>query len=328
MLMRKLGRTELNVSAICLGGNVFGWTCDEPTSFAVLDAFVAGGGNFIDTADVYSAWVPGNQGGESETILGRWLATRKNRDQVIIATKVGSQMGNDPKKKGLSRQYIMQAVDASLQRLQTDYIDLYQAHWDDPDTPLEETLEAFNDLIKQGKVRYIGASNYNAARLTEALKVSLKKGIARYESLQPNYNLVHRQEYEEALAPLCKEQEIGVISYYSLASGFLSGKYRQGQALPQTPRAQGIKQQFMNDRGWAVIDELDKIARAHHVGMSQVALAWLIASGNVTAPIASATSIEQTRELLAATELRLTQDEGEALDRASVWRTEAAKQAK
>jgi len=328
MFTRKLGRTELTVSALCLGGNVFGWTCDEPTSFTVLDTFVAGGGNFIDTADVYSAWVPGHHGGESETVLGHWLAARKNRDQIIIATKVGMQMNHDPQQKGLSRRHITQAVDASLRRLQTDYIDLYQAHADDEETPLEETLETFNDLIKQGKVRYIGASNYTAPRLTEALAVSLQQGFGRYESLQPNYNLVHREEFEQALASLCKEQEIGVINYSSLAAGFLSGKYRKGQQLPASQRAQGVKQRYMTERNFAILDVVEKVARAHDVSMTQVALAWLISSGNVTSPIASATSVEQTQELLAATELHLTQDEGEELSRVSDWHSEQTQQAK
>lgn len=319
MLMRKIGRTEMNVSALCLGGNVFGWTADEPTSFAILDAFVEGGGNFIDTADVYSVWIPGHVGGESETILGRWMAARGNREQMIIATKVGSQMGHDPTRKGLSHKHIIASVDDSLRRLQTDYIDLYQAHSDDPNTPLEETLSTFNDLIKQGKVRYIGASNYNAERLTEALAISLQYGYARYESLQPPYNLVNREVFENELDPLCREQEIGVITYSSLASGFLTGKYHRHQELPPSPRAQGVQSNYMNARGFAILDEVEKIAQAHQVTPTQVALAWIIAYPGITTPIASATSVKQTQELLNATSLRLTQDEGIALDQVSKW---------
>lgn len=311
MLMRKIGRTDLQVSALCLGGNVFGWTCDEPTSFTVLDAFLAGGGNFIDTADVYSAWGPGHKGGESETVIGNWLARRKNREQVIIATKVGMQMGNG--EQGLSRQHILKSVDASLQRLQTDYIDLYQAHRDDPNVPLEETLETFTDLIKAGKVRAIGASNYSAERLTEALGVSLQHGYARYESLQPPYHLLNRNTYEPALEALCLEQEIGVITYSSLASGFLTGKYRSGQELPSSARAQGVQSKYMNEHGFAVLAQTEKIAQAHNATIAQVALAWIVGRPGITAPIASATSVEQTHELLGALSLRLTQEEGESL---------------
>ena len=315
MLMRQVGRTDLQVSALCFGGNVFGWTCDEETSFAVLDAFVAGGGNFIDTADVYSAWAPGHSGGESEVILGKWLAQRKNRDQVVIATKVGAQMGSG--EQGLSRKHIMQGVEDSLRRLQTDHIDLYQAHVDDQNVPLEETLEAFNQLVKAGKVRYIGASNYSAERLTEALKISSEQGYARYECIQPPYHLLNRATFEQALEPLCVEQQIGVITYSSLASGFLTGKYRTNQQLPSSPRAQGIQQKYMNEQGFTVLEQVEKIAKAHNATMTQVALAWILARPGITAPIASATSVEQTRELLQAPALNLSQDEIQALDKAS-----------
>jgi aryl-alcohol dehydrogenase-like predicted oxidoreductase len=317
MLMRKVGRTDLQVSALCLGGNVFGWTSDEATSFTVLDTFLAGGGNFIDTADVYSAWGPGHSGGESETVLGNWLAQRKNREQVIIATKVGMQMGNG--EQGLSRQHIVKSVEDSLRRLQTDYIDVYQAHRDDPNVPLEETLETFNDLIKAGKVRTIGASNYTAERMTEALRVSLQHGYARYECLQPPYHLLNRATYEQSLEALCLEQEIGVITYSSLASGFLTGKYRSGQNLPSSARAQGVQSKYMNERGFAVLAEAEKIAHAHNATIAQVALAWIIGRPGITAPIASATSIEQTNELLGALSLRLTQEEGESLSKVSAW---------
>ncbi|GCE05908.1 aldo/keto reductase [Dictyobacter aurantiacus] len=315
MITRKVGRTDLEVSALCLGGNVFGWTCDEPTSFSVLDTFVEGGGNFVDTADAYSAWVPGHSGGESEEVLGKWLKQRKNRERMIIATKVGASMGNGG--KGLSRQHIMQGVEDSLRRLQTDYIDLYQAHVDDESVPLEETLEAFNDLIKAGKVRYIGASNYTAARLTTALRVSLQQGYGRYECIQPPYHLLNRATYESEIEPLCLEQEIGVITYSSLASGFLTGKYRSGQDLPSTPRAQGIQKNYMNEKGFKVLDQLERIAHEHDASIAQVALSWIISRPGITAPIASATSVEQTREMLQSVSLRLTQEEGEALDQVS-----------
>ncbi|GCF09091.1 aldo/keto reductase [Dictyobacter arantiisoli] len=317
MLTRKIGRTDLEVSALCLGGNVFGWTIDEATSFAVLDTYVQGGGNFIDTANVYSAWVPGHSGGESETILGKWMAARKNREQVIIATKIGMQMGDG--KRGLSRDYILQEVDASLRRLQTDYIDLYQAHSDDTNTPLEETLGAFNELIKAGKVRYIGASNYTAERMAEALGISLQHHYDRYECIQPPYNLLNRATYEKNLEALCKEQEISVITYSSLASGFLTGKYQPRQALPESQRAQGVQSNYMNEKGFAVLAQVEEIARTHQATPSQVALAWIIGRPGITAPIASATSVEQTQELLNALNLRITQEEGEHLDKVSGW---------
>jgi aryl-alcohol dehydrogenase-like predicted oxidoreductase len=319
MLMRTLGRTDMQVAALCLGGNTFGWTTDEQTSFAVLDAYVEGGGNFIDTADVYSTWVPGHEGGESEAVLGRWMSARKNRDRIIIATKLGSRMNNDPQRQGLSRQYMLKAVEDSLRRLQTDYIDLYQAHSDDQNTPLEETMATFNELVQQGKVRSIGASNYSAARLAEALQVSDQHGYARYQSLQPPYSLVNRAEYERDLKAICIEQGLSVITYSSLASGFLSGKYRQGQDMPTSPRAKGIQQRYMNEHGFRILEQVDRIARAHNTTPSQVSLAWILAQPGITAPIASATSVEQTRELLGAVSLKLTDDEIQSLDRASAF---------
>jgi aryl-alcohol dehydrogenase-like predicted oxidoreductase len=322
MQIRKLGRTGLKVSALCLGGNVFGWTSDEATSFAVLDAFVAGGGNFIDTADTYYRWAPGNKGGESEAILGRWMHARKNRDLTIIATKVGQRMGDDPNAQGLSRQYIMREVEASLRRLQTDYIDLYQAHIDDQDTPLDETLRAFDDLVRQGKVRYIGASNYSAWRLTRALWESDKHDYVRYESVQPPYNLVNRETYERELESLCLEQKIGVITYTSLASGFLSGKYRPNKDMPSSPRAQNIQKLHMNDRGFSILTEIDNIAATRNATPSQIALAWIIARPGITAPIVSATSVEQMRELLGVVELKLDDEALASLDKASSWRKE------
>jgi aryl-alcohol dehydrogenase-like predicted oxidoreductase len=319
MLTHKIERTDLRVSAFCFGGNVFGWTCDEPTSFAVLDTFVEAGGNFVDTADVYSAWVPGHVGGESETILGSWLHARKNRDHIVIATKVGARMAGDPQKEGLAQRYIMQEVEESLRRLRTDYIDLYQAHFDDLKTPLEETLSAFNDLVKQGKVRSIGASNYKAPRLAEALRISNEHRYARYVTLQPNYSLAHREEYEHELEPLCQREGIGVISYSSLASRFLTGKYRPGQKLPASQRSQSVQNKYMNERGFAILGQAEQVAKNHHASIAQVALAWLIARPGITAPIASATSVEQTRELLGALDLKLTVEDLATLDKASAW---------
>lgn len=310
MIKRKPGHTDLVVTPLCLGGNVFGWTADERGSFAVLDAYVDGGGNFIDTADVYST-------GESESILGRWMSARKNRDRVIVATKVGSHMGTDPHMQGLSRKYILEEVEASLKRLQTDYIDLYQSHRDDPSTPLEESMAAFDELVRQGKVRYIGASNYSAARLREALQASEQHGYARYECLQPPYNLVNRAEYERELEALCLEQGLGVITYSSLASGFLSGKYRSGQDLPSSPRAKRIQERYMNEHGFRILEELDRIAAARHVTVAQVALAWIMARPGITSAIASATSVEQVRELLGAVDVQLSAEEMGALDRVS-----------
>ena len=309
MLKRKLGRTDLSVTPLCLGGNVFGWTADERSSFAVLDAYVDGGGNFIDTADTYSV-------GGSESILGRWMSTRKNRDRVILATKVGSHMGNDPNAHGLSRRYILEEVETSLKRLQSDFIDLYQAHRDDQNTPLDESMAAFHDLVQQGKVRYVGASNYSATRLREALQVRDQHGYVRYETLQPPYNLVNRAEYERDLEALCLEQGLGVITYSSLASGFLSGKYRSGKDLPSSPRAKGIQERCMNEKGFRVLEQLDRVAAAHHATVAQVALAWIMARPGITAAIASATSAEQVRELLGAVELSLKEEGMETLDSA------------
>ena len=320
MLMRTLGRTGLRVAALCLGGNTFGWTTDQAASETVLDAYLEAGGNFIDTADVYSRWAPGNKGGESETVLGKWMAARKNRGAVLMATKVMGPMGPGPNDTGLSRQHIMAGVEDSLRRLQTDYIDLYQAHWDDRDTPLEETLRAFDDLVSQGKVRYIGCSNYHAWRLTRALWESDKRGYVRYECLQPKYNLVFRDEYERELEPLCREQGVGVIPYSSLGSGFLSGKYRPGAALPSTARAAGVQKGYMNDRGFAVLAAIDKAAGKVGATAAQVALSWLAHRPGITAPIASATSITQLKELLGGIELRLEEETTAELDRASAWR--------
>jgi aryl-alcohol dehydrogenase-like predicted oxidoreductase len=313
MQTRRLGRSPLEVSPIILGSNVFGWTIDEPQSFAVLDAYTAAGGNCIDTADVYSTWVSGNRGGESETIIGKWMKRRGNRARVIVATKVGSPMALD--RKGLSSGYITHAVDSSLKRLQTDHIDLYQAHQDDAETPLEETLGAFAKLIEQGKVRVIGASNYSAERLAQALEVSRTHNLPRYESLQPPYNLYDRADYESKLAPLCQREGLGVIPYYGLARGFLTGKYRSQKDLGQSARGQGIGKNYLNERGFRILAALDDVARSHHSTPASVALAWLIAQPTITAPIASATTPAQVHDLIAATELHLDQGAMDGLNR-------------
>jgi aryl-alcohol dehydrogenase-like predicted oxidoreductase len=312
MTLRPLGRTDLNVSPLCLGGNVFGWTADETASFRVLDAYVDGGGNFIDTAEVYSRWVPGHEGGESETILGRWLHSRRRRDQLVIATKVGAPMGEDPAKQGLSRRRILDAVDGSLRRLKVDEIDLYQAHFDDPNTPLDETLATFDGLIKAGKVRHVGASNYSAPRLKAALDVARSAGYRPYETLQPQYNLLDRTSFEGELQAFCVEHGLGVITYYGLASGFLSGKYREDQPLPGSDRAAKVQREYMNPRGFRVLRELDRAAREHGATVAQVALAWLMAQRGVTSAIASATTLAQVQELLGAVSLKLAP---ETLDR-------------
>ena len=314
MTTRKLGNSGLEVSPLCFGGNVFGWTADEPTSFKLLDAFVAAGFNFIDTADVYSSWVPGNKGGESERIIGNWLKRTGNRRKVIIATKLGAPMG--PDKKGLSKTYISQAIEASLTRLQTDYIDLYQSHLDDAATPLDETLGAYSQLIKDGKVRAIGASNYTAPRLAEALQVSKQSGLPRYESLQPLYNLYDRAAFEQDLEPLCLKQGIGVIPYFSLASGFLTGKYRSESEIANRPRAAMLKK-YMNDRGFRIVRVLDQVAKQYNSTPAAVSLAWLIARPSITAPIASATSLEQLNTLASAATLKLDSSAIELLNQAS-----------
>jgi aryl-alcohol dehydrogenase-like predicted oxidoreductase len=314
MQKRKLGKSGMEVSALVLGGNVFGWTADEATSFKLLDAFVAAGGNCVDTADVYSRWVPGHQGGESEMVIGKWMKQRGNRDKVLIATKAGMEMG--PDKKGLKKAYILQAVQDSLKRLQTDYIDLFQSHRDDPDTPVEETLEAYAQLVQQGKVRLIGASNFGADRLAESLKVSRQRAWPAYQSLQPHYNLRERAEYEQQLEPLCREAGLGVIPYFSLAAGFLTGKYRSEADLGRSPRGQGIKK-YLNERGFRILAALDQIATQTASTPTAVALAWLLARPSVTAPIASATSLAQLDMLIAGTRLQLDAAAVAVLDGAS-----------
>ncbi len=316
MKKRKLGNSGIAVAPLALGGNVFGWTVNEPTAFKILDAFVAAGFNLIDTADTYSRWVTGNKGGESETIIGKWLKQSGNRKKVIIATKVGSEMG--PNRRGLSKSYLLRAVEDSLQRLQTDTIDLYQSHKDDPDTPLEETLEAFAQLIKQGKVRAIGASNYGAVRLSEALQIGARKGFPAYQTLQPRYNLYDRAEYEQSLEPVCKEKGLSVITYSSLASGFLTGKYRSGTDLSKSIRGQGMRL-YLNDRGFRILEALDQAAEQYNSTPAGVSLAWLIARPGITAPIASATSVEQLNDLIEGTKLKLDQESIDLLNKASAF---------
>ncbi len=302
MKKRTIGNSGIAVSPLAFGGNVFGWTADERTSFALLDAFVDAGFNFIDTADVYSHWAPGNKGGESETIIGRWLGRGGRREKVVIATKVGSIPGTD--RKDLSGKYILQAVENSLRRLRTDYIDLYQSHYDDPNTPPEETLDAYDRLVKAGKVRAIGASNYSAKRLSRALDVSDRQGYPRYECLQTLYNLYDREEFENDLAPLCRKQGLSVISYFSLASGFLTGKYRSEKDLEGRSRA-GMVKKYLDDRGMRILRVLDQVAREQNSSPVRIALAWIQAQPGITAPIASATSLDQLQELIEATAFTL-----------------------
>jgi aryl-alcohol dehydrogenase-like predicted oxidoreductase len=316
MKSRRLGNSGLEVSPLAFGGNVFGWTVDEKKSFALLDAFVDAGFNFIDTADVYSKWFPGNKGGESETILGRWIQGSGKRGKVIIATKVGMEMG--PGKKGLSKAYILQAVEDSLHRLQTDYIDLYQSHTDDAETPMEETFEAYARLIQQGKVRAIGASNFSPERLRLALQISEQKGYPSYQSLQPFYNLYDRAEYETKIESLCLEKGLSVISYFSLASGFLTGKYRSEKDLTGSARAQRVGK-YLNERGFRILEALDRVAEQRGSTPATVSLAWLMARPSITAPIASATSIEQMHDLIKAPELGLDHSEIKLLNQASAY---------
>jgi aryl-alcohol dehydrogenase-like predicted oxidoreductase len=316
MRQRDLGKTGLKVSEICFGGNVFGWTADEPTSFALLDAFVAAGGNFIDTADVYSRWVPGHTGGESETVIGNWLAARPGmREKVVIATKIGFEMA--PDRKGLSADWIARGVEDSLRRLRTDRIDLYQSHTDDATVPLAETLGAYDALIRAGKVRAIGASNYSAARLAEALEVSRANGLPAYATLQPQYNLYDREGFEKDLEPLCLREGIAVINYYALASGFLTGKYRSAADVGKSPRGGGIAKKYLNERGTTILGALDAVSGELGAKPGQVAIAWLLARRGVTAPIASATSVAQLQEMIAAADLRLTDAQVARLNAAS-----------
>ena len=314
MEKRKLGSTGFEVAPLAFGGNVFGWTADEPTSFALLDRFVAAGFNLVDTADSYSRWVSGHQGGESETIIGRWIGRRRRHDDVIVATKVGSDMGQGH--KVLRKDYILQAAEASLRRLRVERIDLYQSHWDDESTPFEETLSAYDQLIRQGKVTAIGASNLSAPRLAQALEASRAGVLPRYETLQPHYNLYERATFEGELEALCLRERLGVIPYFSLAAGFLTGKYRSPADFGKSARGESMKK-FMNERGMRILDALQAVALRLGATPAQVALAWLMARPAVTAPIVSATSVAQLDEILRAATLRLDADATAALDRAS-----------
>ncbi len=315
MNYRPLGRSGLQVSPLAFGGNVFGWTVDEARSFTLLDAWVDAGFNFIDTADVYSSWAPGHHGGESETVLGKWLHASGKRNRVVLATKVGKPMG--PGLNGLKPDYIRAAVEASLRRLQTDYIDLYQSHDDDLETPLEDSLAAFGELIQQGKVRAVGASNYSAPRLALALQASGRHGLPRYESLQPLYNLYDRCVFEDALQPLCLQHGIGVINYYALASGFLTGKYRHASDASKSVRGGNTVARYLNARGQRILAALDAVALRCQTRPGVVALAWLLTQPAVTAPIASATSLAQLGDLVAATQLKLDLQDVALLDAAS-----------
>ena len=317
MSKRELGRSGIQVPVLTFGGNVFGWTADESTSFSLLDALLDHKLNFIDTADVYSSWVEGHSGGESETIIGKWLKKTGKRDQIILATKVGKPMGEG--KVGLSPRYIKQAVEASLKRLQTDHIDLYQSHDDDADTPLAESMAAFDALIKEGKVRAIGASNYSAPRLAEALKVSQENGLARYETLQPLYNPYDRKVYEEALEKVVTDHGLGVINFYGLAAGFLTGKYRTKSDASKSKRGGTVVERYLNDRGLKVLAALDSVAQKHGVKPGQVALAWQIARPSITSPIVSATSLEQLDELAKAATMKLDDADIALINEGSHW---------
>jgi aryl-alcohol dehydrogenase-like predicted oxidoreductase len=321
MTLKTLGNLELKVSPIMLGGNVFGWTIDQDQSFAILDRFLDRGFNFIDTADMYSNWIPGNSGGESETILGNWFKQSGKRDKVVLATKLGNPMSDT--QKGLSAAYMKQAVEASLKRLQTDYIDLYQAHIDDKETSLHETLRAFTDLVQEGKVRIIGASNYSGDRLQQAENLSRKEALARYVTLQPHYNLYHREQYERELAAVVAEFNLGVIPYFSLASGFLSGKYKTAADAEKAKRA-GMLGKYFDERGLRILAALEAVSKQTGAKQASIALAWLLSRPNILAPIASATSVDQLEDLFAAADLKLTPDQLKTLSEASVYIAEPA----
>lgn len=314
MRKRKLGGTGMGISPLVFGGNIFGWTVDQATSFALLDAFVDAGFNSVDTADTYSRWAPGHTGGESETILGEWMKRNGNRNRVIVATKVGMDMGDG--KKGLSKAHIIRSAEDSLRRLQTDYIDLYQSHIDDPDAPLEETLGAYAQLIRQGKVRNIGASNHKAERLAAALETSAKSGLPAYQTLQPNYSLVERAEYENNLEPLCVKAGLGVINYFPLAGGFLSGKYRSESDVAGKPRARNVTK-YLNERGFGIVAALVQVARKYNATPAGIALAWVLARPSITAPIVSATNLDQLKDLISSIDLALDRDSIEFLNQAS-----------
>lgn len=315
MQKRQLGQSDLEIAPVVFGGNVFGWTIDEKKSFEILDAFAGAGFNAIDTADVYSGWAPGNSGGESEKVIGNWLKSRRNRESMVVMTKVGGDMGEG---KSVKKAYILKAVEESLKRLNTDYIDLYQTHFDDESTPVEETLSAYDDLVKQGKVRWIGASNMTPERLLQSLSASEINGFPIYQSLQPHYNLYAREHYESQFEPLCLGHALGVITYFSLESGFLSGKYRTKEDLKKSPRGADMDKYF-DTRGLKILSALDEISTIHNTTPAAVALAWLIKRQSVTAPIASATSLEQLDSIIAAPKLELVADEIGQLNSASHW---------
>jgi len=316
MIKRQLGKSDLVISPLTFGGNVFGWTLDEEKSFRLLDAFFAAKFNFVDTADGYSRWVAGNHGGESETIIGNWMKKRGNRKDIIIATKVGADMGNG--KKGLKSNYIKTAVEDSLKRLQTDYIDLYQSHHDNLDTPVSETMTAFNELIKEGKVRYIGASNLSTERIKESNDFARKNNLQPYISLQPLYNLYSREKFENEYLKLVTDEELAVLPYYSLASGFLTGKYRSEKDLDKSQRGHGIKK-YLDERGMNILAAMDKVAAEQKVELSQIAIAWLLHKPLITSAIASATKEKQLDELIHATTLKLSTEQVNALDKASAY---------
>jgi len=316
MEKRKLGSSDIEIAPLVFGGNVFGWTTDDNRTFELLDAFVDAGFNAVDTADVYSAWVPGNKGGESETAIGKWFKKSGKRDKIVLATKVGSEMG--PGKKGLSKKYILEAVESSLTRLQTDYIDLYQSHYDDPNTPIEETMEAYNELVKAGKVRIIGASNFSVDRLEESVKIGLQEGFTAYQTFQPEFNLFDRQDFEENIAPFTIDNNLSVISYFSLASGFLSGKYRSKEDLKGSKRS-GMVEKYLTERGFKILSALDEIASEYNSNPATISLAWIIANPAVTAPIASATNLDQLKQLTEAATIQLDEAAFEKLTDASAW---------
>ncbi len=321
MEYRRLGRTGLKVSIICLGTMQFGWTADEPTAYAVMNRAVELGCTFLDTADIYSRWHPGNPGGVSEEMIGRWLKTHTvNRQQVILATKVRGQMGDGANDQGLSRQHILNAVEASLRRLQTDYIDLYQVHWPDEETPLEETLDTLTYLVRSGRVRYLGCSNYPAWLLTKSLWISDVRQLCRFDSLQPHYSLVHRAEFERELQAVCLDQGIGVIPYSPLAGGFLTGKYRRNTPMPESARAGGVQHRYMNDQGFAAIEKLEEIGRNYQATVAQTAVSWVLANPAVTSAIIGANSIEQLNDTVKGAEIKLNAEEKSALDGVTAWK--------
>lgn len=321
MNTRNLGRTGLKVSTICLGTMQFGWSADEATAYSIMDKAVELGCNFFDTADVYSRWVEGNEGGVSEAIIGRWLQqSRLRRQDIVLATKVRGQMGDGPNDQGLSRAHIMTAVEDSLRRLQTDYIDLYQVHWPDQETPLDETLVVLNDLVRAGKVRYLGCSNYPAWLLMKSLWLSDVKDLTRFDSLQPHYSYVHRAEFERELQAVCADQGLGVIPYSPLAAGFLTGKYRRDTEMPDSARAEGIQKKYMNEQGFAAVNKLEEIGRAHNATIAQTAVAWILTNPTVTSAIIGANTLDQLADTMKGAEIVLSAEEKEALDEVTAWK--------